>query len=59
MKTHYSIAELLELDLFDLPKTRKGLDKYLTRNNWQYKEVPSRGKGGTKREYFLPQKKYF
>ena len=55
MKTHYSIAELLELDLFDLPKTRKGLDKYLTRNNWQYKEVPSRGKGGTKREYFLPE----
>lgn len=55
MKTHYSIAELLELDLSDLPKTRKGLDKYLTRNNWQYKEVPSRGKGGTKREYLLPE----
>ena len=54
MKTHYSIAELLELDLPNLPRTRKGLDKYLTRNNWKYKEVPSRGKGGTKREYFLP-----
>ena len=54
MKTHYSIAELLELDLPNLPRTRKGLDKYLTRNNWKYKEVPSRGKGGTKREYSLP-----
>lgn len=46
MKTHYSIAELLELDLPNLPRTRKGLDKYLTRNNWKYKEVPSPWKRG-------------
>lgn len=53
MKTHYSIAELLELQLAILPSTRKGLDKYLTRNLWKYREVPSRGKGGTRREYEL------
>jgi putative transposase len=51
MKTHYSVTELLELELDGLPKSQKGLDKFLTRNNWKYKEVPSRGKGGVRREY--------
>lgn len=54
MKTHYSIAELLDLQLSDLPATRKGLDKYVSRNCWKYIEVSSRGKGGTRREYELP-----
>lgn len=54
MKTHYSVAELLDLHLSDLPKTRKGLDKYLLRNNWKYKEVSSRGIGGTRKEYEPP-----
>ncbi|ESK57559.1 hypothetical protein [Acinetobacter tjernbergiae] len=51
MKTHYSVTELLELELDGLPKSQKGLDKFLTRNNWKYREVPSRGKGGIRREY--------
>lgn len=46
MKTHYSVAELLALELRGLPKTQKGLDKFLARNNFKYKEFPSRGKGG-------------
>lgn len=54
MKTHYSVAELLELNLSGLPKTRKGLDKYLLRNNWEYKEVSSRGIGGVRKEYEPP-----
>lgn len=54
MKAYYSVSELLNLDISELPKTRKGIDKYLLRNNWVYIEVPSRGKGGIRREYELP-----
>ena len=54
MKTHYSVAELLALELDGLPKTQKGLDKFLARNGFQYKEIPSRGKGGIRKEYELP-----
>ncbi|CAM4383885.1 hypothetical protein [Acinetobacter pragensis] len=53
MKTHYSIAELLELNLQTLPKTRRGLEKFVIANNFKYREVPSRGKGGTRKEYEL------
>src|SRR5574343_1922441 len=53
MKTHYSVAELLALELDGLPKTQKGLDKFLARNEFQYKEIPSRGKGGIRKEYEL------
>lgn len=53
MKTHYSVAELLALELEGLPKTQKGLDKFLARNNFKYKEFPSRGKGGLRKEYEL------
>ncbi|MCU4587440.1 Mu transposase C-terminal domain-containing protein [Acinetobacter ursingii] len=54
MKTHYSVAELLALELEGLPKTQKGLDKFLARNGFEYKEIPSRGKGGMRKEYELP-----
>lgn len=55
MKDYYSIAELLELKLDGLPTTRKGLGKYLDRNDWKYIEVSSRGKGGVRKEYALPE----
>ncbi|WP_336148242.1 Mu transposase C-terminal domain-containing protein [Acinetobacter ursingii] len=55
MKTHYSVAELLALELEGLPKTQKGLDKFLARNSFKYKEFPSRGKGGLRKEYELPK----
>lgn len=54
MKTHYSIADLLDLNLEILPKSRKGLGKLIARQQWEYREVTSRGKGGTRREYILP-----
>lgn len=54
MKTHYSVAELLELNLSRLPKTTKGVNKFIARHKWEYREVPSRGKGGTKKEYLIP-----
>lgn len=53
MKSHYSVTELLALGLDGLPKTQKGLDKFLARNNFHYREVPSRGKGGIRKEYEL------
>lgn len=54
MKEYYSVAELLELNLTNLPKTRKGLDKFLSREQWKYIELPSRGIGGKRKEYALP-----
>lgn len=54
MNDYYSIADLLELNFSDLPKTRKGLNKFVSRERWEYREVSSRGKTGLKREYILP-----
>jgi putative transposase len=53
MKTHYSIAELHELELDGLPTSRRGLEKYVLAHSLKYREVPSRGKGGTRKEYEL------
>ena len=54
MKTHYGIAELFALGLDDLPKTRRGWEYLVKANNWKYREVPSRGKGGVRKEYQPP-----
>ena len=51
MKTHYSIAELLALNLDGYPTTRRGWEYLVKSNNWKYREVPSRGKGGVRKEY--------
>ena len=53
MKTHYSIADLLALELNGFPTTRRGWEYLVNTNNWKYKEVPSRGKGGVRKEYEL------
>lgn len=53
MKSHYSIAELHELELDGLPTSRRGLEKYVLAHSLKYREVPSRGKGGTRKEYEL------
>lgn len=53
MKTHYSIADLLDLNLSGFPTTRRGWEKYVQTNNLKYREVPSRGKGGVRKEYEL------
>lgn len=54
MKTHYSIAELFELGLEGAPTTRRGWEYLVKTNNWKYREVPSRGKGGVRKEYVPP-----
>lgn len=51
MKTHYSIADLLALKLSGFPTTRRGWEYLVKTNNWKYREVPSRGKGGIRKEY--------
>lgn len=51
MKTHYSIADLLALKLEGFPTTRRGWEYLVKTNNWKYREVPSRGKGGIRKEY--------
>ena len=53
MKIHYSIADLLALNLKGFPTTRRGWEYLVNTNNWKYKEVPSRGKGGVRKEYEL------
>ncbi|OAL81318.1 hypothetical protein AY606_00770 [Acinetobacter sp. SFB] len=51
MKTHYNIADLLALKLEGFPTTRRGWEYLVKTNNWKYREVPSRGKGGIRKEY--------
>lgn len=55
MKTYFSISELLDFGLPELPKTKVGLGDKIKRENWQFREVAGRGgKGGKKREYMPP-----
>lgn len=54
MKNQFPLTKIYELGLEGLPKTRRGTDEFAKRENWEYVEVPSRGKGGVRREYILP-----
>jgi putative transposase len=54
MKNQFKMAEIVELNLSLLPKSRKAIEDFAKRNGWEYVEVPSRGKGGLRREYILP-----
>lgn len=53
MKTHYSIADLLALNIENFPTSRRGWEKLVQSNAFKYREVPSRGKGGVRKEYEL------
>ncbi|OTG87671.1 transposase [Acinetobacter sp. ANC 4558] len=55
MKTHYSIADLLALNLENHPSTRRGWEYLVKANDWKYREVPSRGKGGIRKEYEISE----
>ncbi|WP_228284638.1 MULTISPECIES: Mu transposase C-terminal domain-containing protein [unclassified Psychrobacter] len=44
----------MNFELSELPKSRRGLDKYAKSNKWAFVEVPSSGRGGVRREYILP-----
>ena len=55
MKTHYSILELLEMKLENLPTTKMGLGSKVVRESWSFIEVAGKGgKGGKRREYAPP-----
>lgn len=54
LKTHYSAAELAAMALPGLPSTRDNVLRYADREGWQFKEIPSRGRGGMRREYAPP-----
>lgn len=55
MKTHYSILELLEMKLENLPTTKMGLGSKVVRESWPFIEVAGKGgKGGKRREYAPP-----
>ena len=54
MKNQFGIGKLFELNLDSLPKSRRAIELLVVRENWEYVEVPSRGKGGVRREYILP-----
>jgi len=55
MKAYFSVSELLDFGLPELPKTKVGLGDKIKRENWQFREVAGRGgRGGKKREYMPP-----
>ena len=55
MKAYFSVSELLDFGLSELPKTKVGLGDKIKRESWQFREVPCQGgKGGKKREYMPP-----
>ena len=52
MKTHYSIFELLEINLEKLPKTDRAILYKAKRENWSFIEAPCQGgRNGKRREY--------
>ena len=55
MKTHYSISELLEINLEKLPKTDRAILYKAKRENWSFIEAPCQGgRNGKRREYAPP-----
>lgn len=58
MKNQFTMTEFMNYKITGLPKTRRGMDKYADKNNWQYIEVLSAGRGGVRREYVLPKALY-
>ena len=55
MKTHYSISELLEMNLEKFPKTNRAILYKVEREKWSFIEVSCQGgKNGKRREYAPP-----
>lgn len=50
-KTHYSAVELAALQLPGLPGTERNIRALAERAAWSVREVPARGRTGTRREY--------
>ncbi len=55
MKTHYSISELLEMNLEKFPKTNRAILYKVEREKWSFIEASCQGgKNGKRREYAPP-----
>lgn len=55
MKTHYSVVELLNMNLDAMPGTARGIQKKADRENWPFIEVAGKGgRNGKRREYSPP-----
>lgn len=55
MKTHYSISELLEMNLEKFPKTNRAILYKVERERWSFIEASCQGgKNGKRREYAPP-----
>ncbi|SSY80512.1 hypothetical protein [Alysiella crassa] len=55
LKSHYFIAELLEMGLKGIPSTKVGLGDLVKRQAWAFQEVAAKGgKGGMKKVYAPP-----
>lgn len=55
MKTHYSISELLEMNLEKFPKTNRAILYKVEREKWSFIETSCQGgKNGKRREYAPP-----
>lgn len=51
---HYTCAELAALGLEGYPRTKRRWGDLVTREGWPYRETPSRGHLGFRREYLPP-----
>ncbi|ACO74168.1 Transposase [Laribacter hongkongensis HLHK9] len=52
-KTHFSAAELADMQLPCLPTSRQGVDHLARREQWGVRELPSRGRAGIARTYAI------
>ncbi len=55
MKTHYSVADLLSMQIDGVPNTRQAVEYRAKREQWPFVEVAAKGgRNGVRREYVLP-----
>ena len=55
MENSYSVSELLEMSLEELPTTARGIQQKAKREGWAFTEAPAKGgRGGVKKIYALP-----
>ncbi|MEY2863574.1 MAG: hypothetical protein RLY58_1281 [Pseudomonadota bacterium] len=55
MKTHFSIVELLSMQIDGLPSTRQAIEYRAKKESWVFVEVAAKGgRSGLRREYALP-----
>ncbi len=53
MSTLLSTADLLELELANLPKTRQGIEKRAKKEGWAFEIIAGQGRGGKLKKFLL------